>query len=431
MAVSDTSSKQFNFRNACPEIPNTTYLTHGLHSYPAKFIPHIPRWFLRKYAHTCATVLDPFCGSGTALVEANMLGMHALGVDINPLSPLLVRAKTEVVRDVDEFAESCLCAIPRAREYPPDYTPEIPNIEKWFLPQAREELARIFGYLRANPDELPDAERDFLLVCASACVRKVCNADPQISKPFVSRLMRARLEAGEVEQHALRVFEDVTHRFLDRKVKYVRKISNLARVWGFQPGSHYLPDSDARTLDGVNDMSVEAIVTSPPYANAQEYFRSVKMELYWLGLAQAGRLENLNQALVGTERLRASECSDIPFFGIPELDESLARVHRVDPKRAHIVLRYFNDMRTSLEQCYRVLKPGGYLGLLVGENVIRKVPVSTHTYMIEIAERVGFTTVEVGFDRIVARALSPKRNESAGRIDVEWMLVFRKMGFSN
>ena len=123
MSASKAIGKDFHFRNACPEIPNTTYLTHGLHSYPAKFIPHIPRWFLGKYSQLRSTVLDPFCGSGTALVEANMLGMHALGVDINPLSSLLVRAKTEVVEDPDGFAAACLSAVPRCRDYPPDYDP--------------------------------------------------------------------------------------------------------------------------------------------------------------------------------------------------------------------------------------------------------------------------------------------------------------------
>ena len=166
MAASETKGKDFDFRNTCPEIPNTTYATHGLHSYPAKFIPHIPRWFLRKYSQTGATVLDPFCGSGTALVEANMVGMHALGVDINPLSPLLVRAKTEVVKDADKFSAGCLRAVLRARDHPPDFRPEIPNFNMWFLPQAAEELTRIFGYLHTNPDGLSHAQRDFLLVCA-------------------------------------------------------------------------------------------------------------------------------------------------------------------------------------------------------------------------------------------------------------------------
>ena len=428
MTARTYAARDFKFRNACPEIPNTTYLTHKLHAYPAKFIPHIPRWFLREHGNTGGTILDPFCGSGTALVEANLLGMHALGVDINPLSRLLLRAKTELVEHPDDFARGCLQAVERARDHPPDYTPEIPKYETWFMPQAREELARIFGYLLNNPDDLSDAVRDFMLVCASASVRKVCNADPQISKPFISRQMRARMEAGTVEQRALRIFERTTRTFLDRKIKYMRILQNLSRMWGHQPTSRILEGSDARTLTNIGDHCVDTIITSPPYANAQEYFRSIKMELYWLNLVPDGSLAALNHALVGTERLKVAECQTPPTFGIPALDHVLAQIYPVDRKRAHIVLRYFQDMHSSIEQCYRVLKPGGYLGLVVGDNVIRKVPVATSSYMQDIAERVGFSTEEVGYDRIVARGLTPKRNETAGIIDVEWMLIFRKIG---
>ena len=190
-----------------------------------------------------------------------------------------------------------------------------------------------------------------------------------------------------------------------------------------------LEGSDARTLEGIGDHCVDTIITSPPYANAQEYFRSIKLELYWLNLVPDGSLAALNRALVGTERLTLAECQMPPAFGIPALDHDLAEIYPVDRKRAHIVLRYFQDMRSSIEQCYRVLKPGGYLGLVVGDNVIRKVPVATSSFMQDIAESVGFSTEEVGYDRIVARGLTPKRHETAGIIDVEWMLIFRKFGF--
>ena len=81
--------KIINFIPRCPEIPNTTYLTHGIHSYPAKFIPHIPRYIIKNYTKPKEVVLDQFCGSGTALVEANLLGRNAYGIDINPLSKLM------------------------------------------------------------------------------------------------------------------------------------------------------------------------------------------------------------------------------------------------------------------------------------------------------------------------------------------------------
>ena len=65
-----------------------------------------------------------------------------------------------------------------------------------------------------------------------------------------------------------------------------------------------------------------------------------------------------------------------------------------------------------------------YLGW---DNVIRKVPLYTHKYITDIAEDVGFKTVEVGYDRIKSRGLSPKRHHTAGLIEVEWLMVFKKI----
>src|SRR5438067_5296644 len=72
----------------------TTYLTHGLHPYPAKYIPQIPNTLIKTLSYAGETVADIFCGSGTTLVEALMLGRNALGIDANPLACLISDAKT-------------------------------------------------------------------------------------------------------------------------------------------------------------------------------------------------------------------------------------------------------------------------------------------------------------------------------------------------
>jgi len=63
---------------------DTTYLTHNFHTYPAKFIPQIPRTIIRQLSVPGDIVLDPFCGCGTTLVEAKLLGRSSIGIELNP-----------------------------------------------------------------------------------------------------------------------------------------------------------------------------------------------------------------------------------------------------------------------------------------------------------------------------------------------------------
>ena len=68
---------------------STTYLTHNFHTYPAKFIPQIPKSTIKALTREGDIILDPFCGCGTTLVEANLLNRRAIGVDLTPIATLV------------------------------------------------------------------------------------------------------------------------------------------------------------------------------------------------------------------------------------------------------------------------------------------------------------------------------------------------------
>jgi hypothetical protein len=92
-----------NFRSVFPLLNGNDRYSHSIHPYPAKLIAHIPYFFLnsRKYIKQGEIVLDPFCGSGTTLLEASLSGINAYGADANPLARLISKCKTNVLkRDV-------------------------------------------------------------------------------------------------------------------------------------------------------------------------------------------------------------------------------------------------------------------------------------------------------------------------------------------
>ena len=97
-----TESREISFRQICPEVPDTTYLTHGIHPYPAKFIPQIPRHFIKTQTEPGDVVLDPFAGSGTALVESAMLSRHSIGAT-STISRILWDVKTNFSDEVSAW----------------------------------------------------------------------------------------------------------------------------------------------------------------------------------------------------------------------------------------------------------------------------------------------------------------------------------------
>ncbi|MCJ7561453.1 MAG: site-specific DNA-methyltransferase, partial [Thermoplasmata archaeon] len=71
-----------------------SYATHGIHKYPAKFIPQIPRFCIESFSDAEDVVLDPFMGSGTTLLESYILGRESYGIDIHPLARMIAKVKT-------------------------------------------------------------------------------------------------------------------------------------------------------------------------------------------------------------------------------------------------------------------------------------------------------------------------------------------------
>lgn len=72
---------------------DTRYLTHPIHRYSSKFVPQIPRRLIEQLTGAGSYVLDNFVGSGTTLVEANLLKRHCVGVDLNPVACAIAKAK--------------------------------------------------------------------------------------------------------------------------------------------------------------------------------------------------------------------------------------------------------------------------------------------------------------------------------------------------
>ncbi len=157
--------------------------THLIHPYPAKLLPHIPIFLLNcsQLGKPEETVYDPFCGSGTVLLEALIQGRNVHGSDTNPLARLITLAKTTVQSSdgLNSSLQSILDAIPRRGAGLPTGAIEL---ERWFSTGVLLQLDRLASTIR----ELPAGPtKTFMQVCFSATVMKSSLADPTVPVPVL------------------------------------------------------------------------------------------------------------------------------------------------------------------------------------------------------------------------------------------------------
>ena len=115
---------------------NTKQYTHGIHPYPAMMIPQVARRLIGKYAREEGILFDPYCGSGTTLLEGMLADLVSTGTDLNPLARLIARTKTVPIdlerldREIGDFIEFGLMAAESSNGR--GKVPDIPNVGYWF-----------------------------------------------------------------------------------------------------------------------------------------------------------------------------------------------------------------------------------------------------------------------------------------------------------
>lgn len=398
-----------------------SYATHGIHRYPAKFIPQVPRFCLESYSKVGDEVLDPFMGSGTTLLESYIAGRNSYGIDIHPLAKLIAKVKTTPLdpERLSDIAENLLSSIVNDADDNDEWIPEIPNRDHWFRPSVLRDLATVKKHVWKLKS---GGYKDFFRICFSSIIRKVSNSDDDSLIPEVTSFQRKLDEQGKTSYDAIARFQNaVRNRLIDASELW-RLSNEVAEKYRHVPEVRII-GVDAREID-LPDSSADLAVTSPPYASAVHYVSVHKLEMFWLDLM--GDMAELDGRVVGTSRAYVSEYRPWkPETSIPELGQVLAELVQKEKKSAYIVYKYFEDMRRNFCEVNRVLKRNGIYCMVVGENVFRRVRVPTYRILSEIAGVSGFELVKTYSYDVINRHLDiPRWNES--RIEKDHVLVLRR-----
>ena len=391
---------------------NPNSYTHGMFKYPCKFIPEIPRWAINSFL-SCkkGVIFDPFSGSGTTLLEANINGIDAYGTEIDDIAKLIIKVKTTVL---DERQTNCL-----EQKYSEligvisqsdakAFRPRIDNLEHWFCESTINELGRMKVYI----DNIDDADvRDFFRLCMVSIIKRVSNADDTSPKPYVS---------GKVKKIPPTVEKEFTSVFR----RYKQMITELSGIENL--GRTNIIDGDA--LKFLVPEKIDLAITSPPYINAFDYGRTMRLENLWMATLTEEKLREKKSLYVGTEKINVKkEKSELAILEKSSLLKSYYYdIVEKDEKRALIVKKFFEDMQDNLNSVYGQMNAGGKYVIVIGNSTIRKVNVESWKVIKEIANDIGFKTIQY-FNYIIQNPyIRIPRKGMGGKISKDYVLVLEK-----
>ena len=329
--------QEWNFHDA-----DTSEFLHSLHPYPAKFIHRIPRKAIETWTKPGEFVCDPFCGCGTALLEASLLGRPSVGVDNNAVAILISKAKTAMysaadIVAADNFASSLKSRLAETKPRQ-DLIPDNPNFLYWFDKEVLERLSAIKALILEEKEPLQTL---FLSVFSSIIVR----VSYQDSDTRYARIKRTVVPSEVDKAFRMSILETTSHL---REVV----IPNRAPV--------IIHQADSRNMPFINDDSVSLIVTSPPYLNTYDYHKYHRQRLHWIN-------------------------GDINMARDLEIGK-----HDEFTRRGANPNRYFEDMNSCFGEWSRVLRYGGKCLLVIGDAIVSGQPVQVADTFIELMGKQGF-----------------------------------------
>lgn len=394
-------------------------LTHVIHKYPAKFIPHVPRWAIKTYlGRPSMVILDPFCGSGTTLVEGLISGHHVYGVDIDPLACLISKVKITAIEEdkLKKVGKDILAKINQRKLG--KFRPKISTLNHWFQEDAINDL----GVIRDVIEEFREYKDlyDFLIVCLSSIIRRVSNADNESQKTYVSHTNIKTPEKAKL------LFESALKLYTQRVIELTKVLPNTKlkrKIWC----------RDVRELNNLwkeNKLPrVDLAVTSPPYIKALDYIYTQMAEYFWVGdifnLETQQKQNRYKPLYVGTKQIPAKDFSNLRLSGICEVDKVVKKIFKLDKKHAYIVAAYFVDMLNNISAIGSLLKPGGRYVIVVGNCNVSGIPVNMCDLVISCAREAGMKLEAVFAYEIRNRFMRFPRNGRGGIITHDWVLSFK------
>ncbi len=431
---------QYGFENGSGQLvrqkrQNTRYSVHGLHEYKGKFNPQVVRSLFNIYnIKPGDLILDPFCGSGTTLVEAAHDNILAKGTDINPLAVFIANTKIEALSvSADKISASKEIFFIRFKEICTSFVIDnnddrIIYLRKWFP----EDNLRIIEAFRLAAMELNESIRNIYLVIISNLLR-----DYSFQEPTDLRIRRRFSPFPETS--IIQQLEIAINFFASNLKEFQTALSPFS-------SNNRAFNLDIKLSNKFKEFDSENIfdfaITSPPYATALPYIDTQRLSLVWLNLISSKEIKGLESELIGSREFNLKSqylkwylClinnksllpEEIHSFCI-SLNKKLKASEGFRKKALPPLLyRYFNDMAIAFKEVYRLLKKDKYFCLIVGHNHTTiggtRTDIDTPKLLSYLGRQIGFEINEI----VELEAYQRYGLNSSNAVQKESLIVFKK-----
>lgn len=390
---------------------------HEWYRFVLSFPPHLVRHYVEKFGiERGQLVLDPFCGTGTTLVEAKKLGIASVGVEANAMAHFAASVKTDWDVEPGELAcfgqtvADVVRSLRQERALHGDSGNLGITVFTERLRALSAEKSRLLIKDSISPLPLHKALTLLDTIERHKAARLRSHAKLALAKQTVKEISNLRF-GPEIGVGKKKVDAPVIEPWLfalDRMASDLQQHHALKQT----PAKALL--ADARDMSRrLSPGSVDAVITSPPYPNEKDYSRTTRLESVLLGFISSREdLRRQKQQFIRSNTRGVykadsdhSWVEDIPRIqaladSIEERRLELGKTSGFEKQYARVVRLYFGGMARHLSELRPLLRPGAKLAYVVGDQASYfRIMIRTGQLLAEVAERLGYEVLDIDLFR--------------------------------
>ncbi len=385
---------------------------HDWYRFVLSFPPHLVRTYLKRFDITeKQRVLDPFCGTGTTIVECKKLGIPSLGIEAHPMTAFASRVKSDWAIDpvalgndarrIAEIAEQKMNTGKVDFELPPDAEKIL--LRDSISPKPLKKVLALLSVLNEAKDPGFTAHEFLALAKTLVFTASNLNFGPEVG-------------VGKIKNDAAVVLSWLENIRIMRQD--ILKLKDRAAI-----PSQIFQDDSREMMTELQPKSINAVITSPPYPNEKDYTRTTRLESVILGFINNRKeLQNLKRRLLrsNTRNIYKGDADDAHIDNFPQISMLADKIEarRVELNKTSgferlygsVTRQYFGGMTRHLANLRQVLAPGACLAYVVGDQAsFFRIMIRTGELLSQIAVSLGYELI--GIDLFRTRLSTATRSQ--------------------